>query len=200
MECFMISQRAMTDFWNPKAFHPLLRNSSSIFSPFYCCLDGPRPCSQQGCPSSLNQYIIAYSSPISKIFLIFPLFPQNYWIFPHFLSIYVFCFPYFDHDAFTHHAFHVLDALGFQPTPPSCKDTPLFPVSQTTLTELSCGGQIDQKNVLTRTLYNVWFNFMQTKVQLCNCTKKQNTYLLTLVPAVSRQCLQLCNAWKIWLC
>ena len=29
-----------------------------------------------------------------------------------FCLIYIFCFPYFDHDALMHHALHVLVALG----------------------------------------------------------------------------------------
>jgi len=35
-----------------------------------------------------------------------------------FCLIYIFCFPYFDHDAFMHHVFHVLDAPGHEYDPP----------------------------------------------------------------------------------
>jgi len=61
---------------------------------------------------------IAYSPYFNKIYKFPPLFPlKMFQFFPYLSSIYVFFLnlpfllaPYFDHDAFMHHALHVLDA------------------------------------------------------------------------------------------
>src|SRR6218665_3066713 len=61
---------------------------------------------------------IAYSPHFHKIYK-FLLYFHKIYTFPPistkftFLGlIYVFCFPYFDHDAFMHHTLHILDAPG----------------------------------------------------------------------------------------
>jgi len=62
----------------------------------------------QGRPSPVIESImhIAYFSPISTKFIHFPYFCKIYF----FCLIYVSCSPYFDHEAFMHHALQVLDA------------------------------------------------------------------------------------------
>jgi len=67
-------------------------------------------------PTKPMMHIAYFPSPYFNKIYNFPLFWQNLLIFPYFRSIDIFCLiyvfllpPYFDHDAFMHHALHVLD-------------------------------------------------------------------------------------------
>src|SRR6218665_2256373 len=57
-----------------------------------------------------NDAYCIFNPYFHKIFYKFPLFSQNIY-FPHiFVQFTFFASPYFDHDAFMHHALHVLDS------------------------------------------------------------------------------------------
>ena len=104
--------KIVTGLWQGFVFRHLCCSVHTSKSSFECCCRGihlPKP--------MMNIPPISTNLPL----LNFPPFLQKNLISPYFRAIDVFCTPYFDHDAFTHHALHVLDApalLLHDPYPP----------------------------------------------------------------------------------